>query len=57
MIQVQSYANNAAPFQAQFPVQKPKYTGQPRAAAAPKAPASVGNSEKKKDQKIIDEPG
>ncbi|KAL1218485.1 Nuclear transport factor 2 [Cardamine amara subsp. amara] len=52
-----SLATNAAPFQAKFPVQKPKYTGQPSPAATPKAPASVSNFEKRKDQKIIDEPG
>lgn len=56
-VQVQSMATNAAPFQVKAPVQKSKYMGQPRAAAAPKRPASVNNSVKKSDRKIIEEPG
>lgn len=50
-------AKNAAPFQVKAPVQKPKYMAQPRAAAAPRTPAAVSNSEKRIDQKIIEEPG
>jgi hypothetical protein len=58
---VGSMAKNAAPFQVkspvQAPVQKPKYVGQPRAAAAPQKPAYVSKSIKKNDQKVIEVPG
>jgi len=60
-VQVGSMAKNAAPFQVkspvQAPVQKPKYVGQPRAAAAPQKPAYVSKSIKKNDQKVIEVPG
>ncbi|XP_010551370.1 PREDICTED: putative G3BP-like protein [Tarenaya hassleriana] len=52
---VQSMARNAAPFKS--PVQKPKPVRQTRAAAVPQSSGSVMNSEKKNDQKIIEEPG
>ncbi|XP_019101636.1 PREDICTED: ras GTPase-activating protein-binding protein 1-like [Camelina sativa] len=57
---VQSAAHNVAPFQVKAvksPVQKPKVVEQPRAAGAPQKPASVSNSVKKSNQRIIDEPG
>ncbi|CAH2066322.1 unnamed protein product, partial [Thlaspi arvense] len=66
---VESLARNAAPFQVKAAVQKPRLMGQPRAAAAPRAPAStaaaaprapaasVGKFEKKNDQRMIEEPG
>ncbi|CAN8236015.1 unnamed protein product [Cochlearia groenlandica] len=54
---VQSMASSGAPFQVKAAVQKPKPTGQPRAAAAPQAHVPVRNFERKTDQKIVEEPG
>ncbi|XP_010529091.1 PREDICTED: ras GTPase-activating protein-binding protein 1-like, partial [Tarenaya hassleriana] len=55
---VQSMAQNTAPYKA--PVQKPKPMGQPPRAAAAAAPQEHGlvlNSDKKDEQKIMEEPG